>query len=284
MQAITIFDTLYFRANTTGQIALTSGWSGGLCAGDGRKSAARRQSSVGELPAEEENLVYRAVKLLQQHSGTRLGASMRLVKRIPSSAGLGGASSDAAAALMVANQGWNLGWSRERLAELAGRLGSDVPFFFGGPTAVCRGRGTRVEPVDNRARLHLVVLRPSEGVSTAAVYGCCEVPRRPVSIAPMVEAVRRGAAADLGACMFNRLQRAAERLSPWIGRARDRFDELDVLGHQMSGSGTSYFAICRHARHARRVAETLRGKRLGCVMYASTLGAVSRRHSLFSQL
>ncbi len=72
---------------------------------------------------------------------------MQLMKRIPSAAGLGGGSSDAAAALMAANVGWGLNWPRARLATLAAMLGSDVPFFLGAGPAVCRGRGERIEAI-----------------------------------------------------------------------------------------------------------------------------------------
>jgi len=75
--------------------------------------------------------VVRAVERLRDEAGIRAGATIRLIKRIPSAAGLGGASSDAAAAIMAANAVWKLGWPRERLMQLAAGLGSDVPFFFG---------------------------------------------------------------------------------------------------------------------------------------------------------
>ena len=77
-----------------------------------------------------DNLVIRALELLQQRSGSRYGARVELVKRIPLAAGLGGGSSDAAAALRLANRAWGLNWSVDRLAELAAEIGSDVPFFL----------------------------------------------------------------------------------------------------------------------------------------------------------
>src|SRR5690606_34894116 len=99
------------------------------------------------------NLVLRALAELRAAAGIDRGAAVRLLKRIPSAAGLGGASSNAAAALLAANQLWQLNWTRQELAEIAARLGSDIPFFLGDENqhlsgAVCRGRGERIEPVD----------------------------------------------------------------------------------------------------------------------------------------
>jgi 4-diphosphocytidyl-2-C-methyl-D-erythritol kinase len=99
------------------------------------------------LPAGPGNLAYEAAAVLARESGGSRGASIHLVKRIPLGAGLGGGSSDAATVLMGLNRLWKLGWSRARLADLGATLGSDVPFFFFGPTAWVTGRGERVAPM-----------------------------------------------------------------------------------------------------------------------------------------
>ena len=106
--------------------------------------------------------------------------------------GLGGGSSDAAAALVAANEGWRLGRSRDELAAWAAELGSDVPFFLADGPAVCRGRGERVEPVAGLARLCFVVVYPPAGLSTAAVYGRVGRPRRRGRCGRLLEALRRG--------------------------------------------------------------------------------------------
>jgi 4-diphosphocytidyl-2-C-methyl-D-erythritol kinase len=212
---------------------------------------------VPEGPA---NLAARAVELLGSRAGVRLGATVRLIKRIPSAAGLGGGSSDAAAALAAANELWRLGWPPRDLAELGAELGSDVPLFFSPGPAICRGRGERVEPIAPAGPLHFVVARPPAGLSTAAVYRACQPGRPPRRVEPLREALELGDARKAGRLLFNRLEPAAEELSPWIARLREEFAAADCLGHQMSGSGSSYFGLCRHARHARRVAGRLRAK------------------------
>ncbi len=255
MVPISLYDTLYAWADPSGQIRLDCRW------------AARDSTSqaLGRLPREHENLAMRAVKLLRDRAGVEMGIALRLVKRIPSESGLGGGSSDAAAALLAANRVWRLGWKRQALAELAAELGSDVPFFVAGGAAIGRGRGERLQAVANLLPLHFVVVRPPQGLSTADVYAHCRVARDPRSSAGLVAALRSGDTRNLRSFVYNRLEGAAESLSPWIGRVRRELADQDCLADQMTGSGTAYFGICRHARHARRVAGRLQARGLGRV-------------------
>ncbi|MHC4180590.1 MAG: 4-(cytidine 5'-diphospho)-2-C-methyl-D-erythritol kinase [Planctomycetota bacterium] len=257
MCPVGLYDTLSFRERPRGQLELSCQRVNG---------ASGPADPEGEaLPEGRKNLVLRAVELLRQQAGVDSGATLRLVKRIPIAAGLGGGSSDAAAALVAANRGWGLGRSPDQLARISAQLGSDVPFFLGGGPAICRGRGERVEPVARLAALHFVVVYPPEGLSTAAVYAACRPATRPQALAPLLEALSRGDIFQTGRLLFNRLQPAAEKLSPWIKRLQRRFADEDILGHGMSGSGTSYFGLCRHARHARRVARRLQANGVGSV-------------------
>jgi 4-diphosphocytidyl-2-C-methyl-D-erythritol kinase len=212
-----------------------------------------------------DNLVVRAVELVRRRTGVRRGARMLLVKRIPAAAGLGGGSSDAAAALVAANEGWRLGRSRGELAEWAAELGSDVPFFLAEGPAICRGRGEQIEPVALRGGLCFVVVYPPAGLSTAAVYRQCQPASQAKQVQPLVDSLRRGDLGRAGRQLWNRLLPAAERLSPWVERLQQEFQQEDCLGHGMSGSGSSYFGIYRHARHARQSARRFYAKRLGAV-------------------
>jgi len=226
-------------------------------------------------PAGEENLIVRALELLRRHSGCQLGAEVDLVKRIPLAAGLGGGSSDAAAALSLANRVWGIGWGRERLAALAAEVGSDVPFFFAGGPAICRGRGERVERLPRLRPLHVVIVKPRWGLSTSDVYQALDYQaldrQAPAQcggserLAGLLQAMRRGAWSELGRWMGNRLQAAAAALLPWVEQAQAAFAQLDFVGHQLAGSGTAYFGVCRQAQHARRLATILRTRQLGLV-------------------
>ena len=231
--------------------------------------AVRPPTPIENVPAGSKNLIFRALELLQTRSGCRLGARIALVKHIPISAGMGGGSSDAAAALRLANIGWKLHWDTDRLAELAAEIGSDVPFFVYGGAAICRGRGERVERLPALPTLHFVVAKPPGGLSAGEVYGSYDrlseserIRERRPSVSTSVKGGRWG---DLGRWMRNRLESAAALLTPWVAQARAIFSELDFVTHQLSGSGSAYFGVCRHAQHARRLANILRTRQLGLV-------------------
>jgi 4-diphosphocytidyl-2-C-methyl-D-erythritol kinase len=253
MCPIDLYDTLYFREEPNERLELECqrGATGG---------------AADDVPVGPDNLAWRAVELLRRRVGVHRGARLRLLKRIPAAAGLGGGSSDAAAALVAANLGWSLGLSETDLAALAAELGSDVPFFLLGGAAICRGRGERLEAVAGLGLLSFVLARPPAGLSTAAVYRDCRSAEEPRPVARLVDALRRGDGAEAGRLLFNRLQPAAEKLSPWIPRLRETFAAEGFWGHGMSGSGTAYFGLCRHAAEARWVARRLRARGVGSVV------------------
>lgn len=257
MCPISLYDTLHFQEEANGQLELRCRRVFGASGPSGR--------GLHEVPEGPDNFVVRAVELVRRRAGVRRGAKLQLVKRIPAAAGLGGGSSDAAAALVAANEGWRLGRSREELAEWAAELGSDVPFFLNNGPAICRGRGERVTPIVGLGVLDFVVVRPPAGLSTAAVYGACRAAIRPKRVEPLVEALQRGDWKNVGRRLLNRLQPVAESLSPWVKRLHEEFSRLDLPGHVMSGSGTSYLGLCRHARHARRSARRLGAANIGSV-------------------
>ncbi len=285
MVPVGVYDTLEFRdvAPTATQVAkpleFSCAWAAGLSVQSSQpvttgvfyRSSTEKYSTFDPqgLPQGSDNIAVRAIELLRVRSKTDRCAVVRLTKRIPSAAGMGGGSSDAAAALVAANLGWGLRWSNEQLGWLAAELGSDVPFFLQSGPAVCRGRGERIEPVVGLGRLHAVVVRPPAGLSTAAVFGVCKPSVSPRSAADLVDALRRGDLRRLPDLMHNALESAARSLSPWIERLEHEFAELDCLATQMSGSGTSYFGICRSARHAQVVASRLRSRRVGWVVATS---------------
>jgi len=146
MAGVSIYDSLRFEAIRGSEIRLNCRWGLG-CANlpPDANGDLPHEPLYSDIPGGSENLVWRAVELLRKAGGLERGASIELVKRIPAAAGLGGGSSDAAAALVAANYGWNLNLPQEQLRELAAELGSDVPFFLSGLSsggaARCRGRG-----------------------------------------------------------------------------------------------------------------------------------------------
>lgn len=237
---------------------------------------------VRSVPADGSNLVVRSLRALQEAARVPSGAEATLVKRIPSQAGLGGGSSDAAAALVAGNQVWRLGWTVDRLAELAATLGSDVPFFVhaiatrGVNSAIATGRGERVRSFASRSGGAVVVLKPPKGLSTPEVYGACEgsdyLGRSGHDRCDeTADCLRRGAWGRLAGSLANGLQPAALRLAPWLESVRAAFAKSRVLGHQLSGSGSAYFGLVPSMAEARRVAARLRAFRIGQVA-ATTFG------------
>jgi 4-diphosphocytidyl-2-C-methyl-D-erythritol kinase len=234
---------------------------------------ARRRSSDHEafaLSAGPDNLVLRAVAALRRATGTQAGVRIQLLKRIPLAAGLAGGSTDAAATLVGLNRFWNLNLTYQELHALAAELGSDVPFFLC-PTgaAVCRGRGEILEPVDLPA-LHFVIVRPATGLSTATVFQHCRPGDSRQSARPLVAALQRGDLRSAAAGLFNALQAPAETLNADVGRLARTFARQPVVGHLMSGSGTSYFGICTNRPHAAMVAARFRAERAGQVFVAQS--------------
>ncbi len=252
-EAITLYDTLFLKPTPAATLELTCEWA----------TAGGRGES---LPRDARNLVIRAISLLQQRYGVRQGAEVHLVKRIPAQAGLGGGSSDAAAALLAARRAWGLGCSLDELRSMAAEIGSDVAFFLHRSPADCRGRGEQVVEAENWGRLDFVIVQPPVGLSTRQVFDRCtpRAERRPndTLTSPVVRATR-------GHRLSNDLQDAARELSPWIERLEGVFSRLGVTAHQMSGSGTAYFAVCRHHRQAVHLFGRLRGMGLGQVFLAS---------------
>jgi 4-diphosphocytidyl-2-C-methyl-D-erythritol kinase len=217
------------------------------------------------LPLDENNLVLKAARLLQHQRPGSFGARIHLTKRIPTAAGLGGGSSDAAITLRGLNQLWQLGLSNEELIGLAAQIGSDVPFFLHGSAAWCFGRGEQVRPAKIGCEVPLLLICPLVGLSTAEVYRELNAPpltkgRLPLEKGErqMQEALDQGNMPRIGEALFNRLQPAAERLLPLVAEIRQLLDGMAsenlFWGHRMSGSGSSYFVVCRGQAEAQRLA------------------------------
>lgn len=225
----------------------------------------------GPIPIGRDNLVVRAAELLREVTGTQRQVSIELTKRIPMAAGLAGGSSDCAATLLALNRLWELSLSDQQLLELAARLGSDIAFFLTRTSAaVCRGRGEIIEPVAAPMRLHFVIAKPRSGLSTAAVFRQCRPAASPRSAQPLVDALRSGHLSLVSQHFHNALQSPAEQLNSDVVRLRQTFARLPFLGHQMSGSGTSYFGLCSQLDQAQALAAQVRSSGDDYVFVAST--------------
>ena len=194
--------------------------------------------------ADDEDLTVRAARLLQQASGTRLGASLHVTKHIPAGGGLGGGSSDAAAVLLALNELWSLRWPREELAELGLALGSDVPVFVLGRSAFARGRGEVLTPIELPPRWFLVV-HPGVSVSTREIFGAPELTRdtAPLKIAALP--------ADGGR---NDCEPVVRRRYQPVGQA---LDLLAAHGGRLTGTGSCVFVAHDDTQVLQQLADSL---------------------------
>ena len=248
MVPVTLHDTLSLRAIPEPDVRLAVRFGGRLA----RPEAAPLRRDV---PADESNLVVRAARLLAAAAGETRGLEIDLVKEIPSGAGLGGGSSDAAAALVGAARAWGIDWPRERLADLAARLGSDVPFFLVGGPAIASGRGESLVTVAGIPPLAAVIACPAAGLSTAAVYAECVPDGSRRGLAPrLAAALAAGDFRGAGTLMHNDLEPPACRLAAGVVvRLLEALARAGAVRPLLTGSGSACFALARTAAEARGI-------------------------------
>lgn len=203
----------------------------------------------------EDNLAVRAAHLLRRLAGRDVPTvRIELNKHIPVQAGLGGGSSDAAAVLKTLNILWNLGLGTYELERAAAELGSDVPFFIHGGTALIEGRGERVTTLPDAEQLWLVVVKPNIGISTPAVFRALtpEHYGRGCSSEAVTSAIRAGAQVPFER-LHNDLEPGVLRNVHKVARAHDALCGAGADTVLMSGSGASLFAPFRDLDSAARV-------------------------------
>lgn len=211
-----------------------------------------------DVPRTPENLAWRAAALVAEATGARVGVRIRITKRIPVAAGLGGGSADAAAVLAGLGPLWGVRLGQGRRRDLATALGMDVPFFLGRSPALAWGRGERLRALRAAMELPLVVVNPGFPLSTREVYGRL-VPqdfgdgRR---VHALAHALARGAAA-VAPAVVNGLEPAARRLWPGLDEVKAALLEAGCRAAVMSGSGPSVLGIAPSQRAAEGVREAL---------------------------
>jgi 4-diphosphocytidyl-2-C-methyl-D-erythritol kinase len=228
---VALFDRLTLRPREDGDIALNC--SGADCG-----------------PAEQ-NLALRAARLVAEQRQGSEGVDVHLAKVIPPGRGLGGGSSDAAACLLGLDALWGLGVGPEELADLAGRLGSDVPLFLGPPAARMTGRGERLQAV----RVHpfvAVLFLPPFACATAEVYRQFDTQRSapPDQIDPSVLSAPPSQWRHL---LRNQLAAGAGRACPALGRLYDALASALPVPVHLTGSGSGLFALCDDEAEARSI-------------------------------
>ncbi len=222
---------------------------------DGPQSAA--------VPTDATNLAWRAAELLATHTGVEPDVALHVRKGVPVAGGMAGGSADAAATLVACDTLWETGVPRADLAEIAAALGSDVPFCVLGHTAVGTGRGHLLTPAMTRGEFHWAFAASDRGLPTPQVYAAFDSLARTASPVvgieedtALMQALRAGDPAALGAALHNDLQEAALSVRPELARTVEIAREAGALGAIVSGSGPTVAALARSRPHALAIAAT----------------------------
>ncbi len=234
-QMVSLYDTLEFNTEC-----------------DGLRLTCNRS----DIPTDETNLVLRAGRRLQQQFPERqnLHCQIHLEKTIPSGAGLGGGSGNAAGTLMALNQLWDLGLTLEQLLPLAAELGSDVPFFLVGPSAIGKGRGELLTPIEPSRQFFVLLLTPRLSVSTAEVYNHLNLkltsPQNNIKILSKI--FSKSDVASLGAHLHNDLEPIVLERFKEVRVVWEYLQTQNALGVLVSGSGSTVFGIFSDSRQAKQ--------------------------------
>jgi len=220
-------------------------------------SAVRAVCDPGEIPTDQRNLCARAMEAMRPHVGRHLGARIRLLKRIPWGAGLGGGSANAAGVILAVNKAHYLGLSREALEAAALEVGSDVPFMLHGGTMLGRGRGEILSALNPVTDGDFLIVKPELSISTAWVYANFNshltMHRRRLNLRAANSVLARIPAASPP--FRNALEDVVCPSHPVIASALDELLGQAPCIASMSGSGSALFAVFAEHGQAARLAE-----------------------------
>ena len=213
-----------------------------------------------QLPVNEDNLVYRAAKLLMEEAGMKEGISIHLEKRIPIAAGMAGGSADAAAVLVGVNQMFDLGLTKTELMQRGVKLGADIPYCIMRGTALSEGIGEILTPLPPMPKCSIVIAKPEAEVSTGFVYGnlkANELTSHP-DIDGQVEALKNGDLDGIVSRMGNVLETVTIPAYPVIEQIKEIMKAEGADGAMMSGSGPTVFGIFRDETKAQKAFSVLK--------------------------
>jgi len=221
-----------------------------------------------KIPAEQ-NLIFKAALALREVAGTAQGAQISLTKEIPSGAGLGGGSSDAAYALIGLNRLWGLKLETDVLKRIGVALGSDVPFFFDSPAALAQGRGEMLCPEHISSSRTLLLIKPGASIPTAWAYEAMAELRGTKStisdltnteeklnnIKLIVEVLNNGPLSLLRSLLHNDFEKVVMGKHPVIGEIKERLLAAGASAALLSGSGSAVFGLFEDRESAHRASQ-----------------------------
>lgn len=249
MQTIKLYDKLTFRLLEEDEIRL--------------------KTNLGFLPVNEDNLVYKAVKLLKDTYDVKKGLEIDLFKCIPVAAGMAGGSTDCAAALVGATKMFGLDLSKQELMELGVKLGADVPYCVLRGTALSEGIGEILTPLPPMPDCYILIAKPPISVSTKFVYEnlkANELERHP-DIDGMVDAIKKGSLQGITDRMENVLETVTIPAYPVIEEIKNCMKENGAINSLMSGSGPTVFGIFDTEEQAEKARDVIRKNDLAQQVY-----------------
>lgn len=251
MQTVGIYDELSFSKTDEGIVITTDS---------------------GELPTDENNLIYKAAKRMMERYDIRQGVRIHLQKNIPIAAGMAGGSTDAAATMKGMNELFELGADREELKEIGVQIGADVPYCVIGGTALAEGIGEKLTVLPDAPNCFLLVAKPDINVSTKYVYEHLDAEGVPVhpDIDGMVQAIRQKDLQGVVDRLDNVLERVTVKEYPVIDTIKARMLELGALSSLMSGSGPTVFGIFPEEEKAIQAYEQLKTEGLAKQIFVTT--------------
>lgn len=218
----------------------------------------------GELPTDDNNLIYKAARLMREAYGITEGVSIHLEKNIPIAAGMAGGSTDAAGTFLGMNQLFEIGATIQELQELGVKVGADVPYCIMGGTALAEGIGEILSPLPAPPQCHLVVAKPDINVSTKYVYEHLDaegVETHP-DIDGMIDALEEGDLQGIVSRLGNVLESVTVKKHAIINTLKQCMMESGAMGSLMSGSGPTVFGIFTDVQKAQKAKEEIEKKQL----------------------
>ena len=244
-----------------------------------KESGIEISTNLFYLPVNENNLAYRAARLLMDEFDIHTGVKISLTKHIPVAAGMAGGSSNAAAVLYGMNRMYGLGLSMEELMERGVTLGADVPYCIMRGTVLAEGIGEILTPLPAMPKCQIVVAKPPVSVSTKMVYEKLDSHR--IEDHPDIDGIIDGLKEEdlkkVADCMGNVLEKVTVEAYPVIEKIKQCMKEGGALNAMMSGSGPTVFGIFEDRKQAKKAAARIKETRLAKQVYVTNVHNARRK-------
>ena len=231
------------------------------------------QTNLSFLPVNENNLIYKAAKLLMDEFSITDGVSVKLDKRIPVAAGMAGGSTDAAAMLIGVNRLFSLGLTKRQLMERGVQIGADVPYCIMRGTALAEGIGEALSPLPPMVKCPVLIAKPSISVSTKFVYQNLKLDDTTIhpDIDLLIDDIKAKNLHDIAAHMGNVLETVTIPNYPVIDEIKKHMLSNGAVGAMMSGSGPTVFGLFDDEDTAKKAYKAMRSSHLARQLYLTSV-------------